>query len=60
MFGSCVQSFVDHPTLVLTSFWRRCRGLKKMNLNINIITKERIANLNIFLYFIINSIKLQN
>ena len=40
--------------LVLTSFWRRCRGLKKLNLNINILTKERIANLDIFLYFIIN------
>ena len=27
---------------------------KKMNLNINISTKERISNLDIFLYFIIN------
>ena len=25
-----------------------------MNLNINILTKERISNLDIFLYFIIN------
>ena len=32
----------------------------KMNLNINIPTKERIAKLNIFLYFIINSRKSQN
>ena len=32
---------------------------KKMNLNINIPTKERIANLDIFLYFIINSRKSQ-
>ena len=32
---------------------------KKMNLNINILTKERIANLDIFLYFIINYIKSQ-
>ena len=32
---------------------------KKMNLSINIPTKERIANLDIFLYFIINSRKSQ-
>ena len=32
----------------------------KMNLNINIPTKERIVKLNIFLYFIINSKKSQN
>ena len=32
---------------------------KKMNLNINIPTKERIANLDIFLYFIINFRKSQ-
>ena len=32
---------------------------KNMNLNINIPTKKRIANLDIFLYFIINSRKSQ-
>ena len=32
---------------------------KRMNLNINIPTKEKIANLDIFLYFIINFIKSQ-
>ena len=32
---------------------------KKMNLNINIPTKEKIANLEIFLYFIINFRKSQ-
>ena len=32
---------------------------KNVNLNINIPTKERIANLDIFLYFIINSKKSQ-
>ena len=32
---------------------------KKMNLNINIPTKEKIANLENFLYFIINFIKSQ-
>ena len=31
-----------------------------MNLNINVLTKDRIANLDIFLYFIINFIKSQN
>ena len=30
---------------------------KNMNLNINIPTKKRISNLDIFLYFIINSKK---
>ena len=32
---------------------------KKMNLNINILTKERIVNLDIFLYSIINFKKSQ-
>ena len=52
-FGLCLK-------ISQSSLWRRCRGIeKKMNLNINIPTKERIANLDIFLYFIINSRKSQ-
>ena len=46
--------WLNKYNLVLTSFWHCCRGLKKMNLSINILTKERITNLEIFLYFIIN------
>ena len=52
-FGLCLK-------ISQSSLWHRYRGIEKnMNLNINIPTKERIANLDIFLYFIINSKKSQ-
>ena len=53
VLGGSVENLVDLHILVCTkisqtSFWHRCRGLKKMNLNINFLTKERISNLDFF------------
>ena len=53
IFGLCLK-------ISQTSSMAQLPGIeKKMNLSINIPTKERIANLDIFLYFIINSRKSQ-
>ena len=38
--------------LVLTSFWRHCRGYI-INLKVNILTKKGFTNLDIFLFDII-------
>ena len=52
-FGLCLK-------ISQTSFMAPLPGIEKnMNLNINIPTKERIANLDNFLYFIINLRKSQ-
>ena len=52
-FGLCLK-------ISQTSFMAPLPGIEKnMNLNINIPTKERIANLDNFLYFIINFRKSQ-
>ena len=64
VLGGSVENWGDLHILVCTkisqtSFWHRCWGLKKMNLSINILTKERIVNLDIFLYSIINFRKSQ-
>ena len=39
--------------LVLTNFWRRWPGIEMINLQINILTKKRFTNLDIFLFNII-------
>ena len=52
-FGLCLK--ISH-----IKFMALLSGIEKnMNLNINILTKERFANLDIFLYFILNSRKPQ-
>ena len=64
VLGGSVENLGDLHILIYTkisqtSFWHRCQVLKKMNLNINFLTKERIDNLDIFFNFIINFRKSQ-
>ena len=60
VFGSCVKLLVEQIHFGPIKFMAPLSGIdKKMNLNMNIPTKERISNLDIFLYFIINFIKSQ-